>query len=183
MTKQINLEDFVGKKVKVTLTDGRIYEGIVKFFSGEGKSKKFFIRSSNYDLVNFDREGNNVYHLNSNIIHIEEIAMSTNEILTEINKTKVQLHLLEEKLKQAEAQEKFNSEFYTPIEDSSEYEFCLKFLKTKNVDCIGGCFCWDKTPQGIGYWDQVRTKNKSLDKSDIQQIKDWVINYLIQKEL
>ena len=180
---KINLEDFVGKKVKVTLTDGRIYEGIVKFFSGEGKSKKFFIRSSNYDLVDFDQEGNNRYHPHSNIIHIEELPMNTNEILNEINKTKVQLHLLEEKLKEAEKQEKFNSEYKTPIENNSDYEYCLKFLKTKDVKYISGCFDWSKPPQGVRYWNDVVTKNKSLDKSDIQQIKDWVINYLIKKDL
>lgn len=179
----INLEDWVDKKVKVTLTDGRIYEGIVKFFSGEGKSKKFFIRSSNCDLVNFDGEGNNVYHLNSNIIHIQELPMNTNEILDEINKTQIQLNKLQEQLKQAEAQEKFNSEFYTPIEDRSEYEFCLKFLKTKNVDCIGGCFCWDKTPQGKNHWANILDKVTLPYNSDFQQIKDWVINYLIKKDL
>lgn len=180
---KINLEDFVDKKVKVTLQDTKIREGIVKYFTNERNRKVFFIRTSHYDLVDFDQEGNNRYHPHSNIIHIEELPMNTNEILNEINKTKVQLHLLEEKLKQAEKQEKFNSEFYTPIENNSDYEYCLKFLKTKDVKYIYGCFDWSKPPQGVRHWNDVVTKNKFFDKSDIQQIKDWVINYLIKKEL
>lgn len=180
---KINLEDFVDKKVKVTLQDGREYEGIIKYFTNESNRKVFFIRSSNYDLINFDKEGINVYHPNSNIIHIEELPMNTNDILTEINKTKVQLHLLEAKLKQVEEQEKFNSEFFTPIAVHGEYVNCLTFLKTRQVKYINGCFNLHKTPQGRDYWKDIANEETFIADYDIQQIKDWVINYLIQKEL
>ena len=155
----------------------------IKYHTNEHKRKVFFLRTSHYDLSDFDKEGNNKYDSKLNIIHIKELPMNTKDILTEINKTKVQLHLLEEKLKQAEAQEKFNSEFFTPISIDDQYAKCLKFLKTEDVYYISGCFDWKETPQGVSYWNEVSMENKSLDKSDIQQIKDWVINYLIQKEL
>lgn len=178
----INLEDFVDKKVKVTLRDTKIREGIIKYFTNERNRKVFFIRTSNYDLGDFDKEGNNKYDSQFNIIHIKELSMNTQQISEEINKVQAQLESLQVKLKQAEAQEKFNSEFFTPVEEISEYIYCLKFLKTKDVDCITGGFDWANTPQGYAYWNDIAVKNKSLDKSDIQQIKDWVINYMILKE-
>ena len=125
---KINLEDFVDKKVKVTLRDTKIREGTIKYFTNEHNRKVFFIRTSHYDLIDYDNEGNNNYDSKLSIIHIKELPMNTNEILTEINKTKVQLHLLEEKLKQAEEQEKFNSKFYTPIAKHGKYVNFLFFL-------------------------------------------------------
>lgn len=113
----------------------------------------------------------------------EEITMSTKEILNEINKTQIQLNKLQEQLKQAEAQEKFNSEFYTPIAGEDQYKKCLRFLKTKSHTLLIYCFTWEQTPQGIGYWSDIQRGKKDLSVSDYEQIKDWVINYLIQNEV
>ena len=179
----INLEDFVDKKVRVTLRDTKIREGTIKYYTNEHNRKVFFLRTSHYNLNDFDKEGNNKYDSKLNIIHIKELSMNTKDILTEINKTKVQLHLLEEKLKQAEEQEKFNSEFFTPIAVHGEYVNCLTFLKTKDMNYLGGCFNWDKTPQGKNHWANISDKVFRPSNADFQQIKDWVINYLIQKEL
>jgi len=180
----INLKEWIGKNVKVTLRNGLSCNATI-----QQVTNNMYL----YELPNFGF-CNNLYTSNGRhyryydqssyeIICIEELTMNTNDILTEINKTKVQLHLLEEKLKQAEEQEKSNSEIYTPIEDNSGYKYCLKFLKTKNVACIGGCFDWDKTPQGSNYWVNISDKVTRPSDDDFQQIKDWVINYLIQKEL
>lgn len=107
--------------------------------------------------------------------------MNTKEILNEINKTREQLNKLKGQLKQAEEQEKFNTEFYTPILDEYNYKTCLKFLQYKNVWRLSSAFPWGSTPQGKSYWLAINTGKTPLRESDIQQIKDWVINYLIQK--
>lgn len=179
----INLADWVGKRCTITLSCRRKHTGTVKFDKDD--SLYFFECDSGWKFIGYYQYGSNGFYAFSReyqIVHIEEIKMNTQQISEEISKVQAQLESLQVKLKQAEAQEKFNSEFFTPIEENSEYLYCLKFLKTKDVDCITGGFDWANTPQGYAYWNDITVKNKSLDKSDIQQIKDWVINYMIRKE-
>lgn len=180
----INLEDWIGKNVKVTLRNGLSCNATIQNVT----NNMYLYELPNFGFCNnlYTSSGRHYRYYDQSsyeIIRIKENTMNTKEILNEINKTQIQLNKLQEQLKQAEAQEKFNSEFYTPIVDDSAYKYCLKLIKTKDIQYISGGFDWDKTPQGIRYWDQVRTEYKSLDESDIQQIKDWVINYLIQKEI
>ena len=107
--------------------------------------------------------------------------MNSKQILEEIAKTQEQLNKLQEKLEETEKLEKYNDEFYTPVVNNHNYKHCIEFLKHKNPEgSLNYCFTWMSTPQGHLHWSNIEKGISPLTKEDIQQIKDWVINYLIK---
>lgn len=176
---KIDLKDYLNRKCKITLKNDKTYIATVKY--NKVVSSYFVCLSGNRQLLDYYPNGLNVYTPSLDIIHIEELTMNTEQILEEISKTQDQLNKLQAELKKAEEKEKFNKKFFTPIEHEKEYQSCLKLLKTKNISYIIECFAWDKTPQGVGYWEDISDNVTHLAEYDIHQIKDWVINYLIRK--
>ena len=183
---KINLEDWNQKECRVTLRNGKKFDVTVRnghefykypyYWVGiiEGTDLRYFKSGKYYENKPKDD------HL-WDIIHIEELTMKTNtqQILEEISKTQEQLNKLQEELKKAEVQEKF----FTSIQNDEQLKAALSFLKTREMNKLKFSFTWDATPEGYDYWYDINSGTSNLYETDILKIKDWVINYLIQKQV
>lgn len=182
---KINLEDWNQKECRVILRNGKKFDVTVRngnefykypyYWVGviEGTDLQYYKSGKCYENKHKDD------HL-WDIIHIEELTMKTNtqQILEEISKTQEQLNKLQEELKKAEVQEKF----FTPIQNDEQLKGALSLLKTRETKYLFFTFPWCLTPEGHDYWDNIYIGKSFLYESDILKIKDWVINYLIQKQ-
>jgi hypothetical protein len=183
----INLEEWVGKRVRVTKRYGTQYEDNVLIRNSPPTEYPYYLKGKMHTGFFYKKDGtsswiNGYYDIINgyyDIIHIEEIPMNTEQLEQQIKETQEQLTKLQEELKKVQEQEKFNSEFYSPIGSYDELMETIKFLKTKDRSYLNNSFNWYATPQGFNYW-----RNKEyFTKEDCNLIRKWVANYVIKQDL
>ena len=184
----INLKEWANKKAKITFRSGKEYEVTIHPVHPALHLPHVYWVDPIGSHYNANGTRYHIPSIQSQIIKIEPITMNTKELQKQIEQTQLELNKLQEELKKAEEQEKFNSEFYTQFEDEISLNYALRFLKENNILHLEGAFTWSETPQGENYWvlrvygDGFQNKTE-ITQEVIQQIKDWVINYLIQTKL
>lgn len=175
----INLEDWVGKKVKVTLRSSLtktvtvekcgtlMYYNLLNLgiyynsYIQDGRNYHYSFSTSSYDIVKIEE--------------IVEIQMNTKELQAQIEETQKQLSNLQEKLKEAEKQEMGSKDYYPCFKDGSLIvDNCLEAIDRHSM-YLSRAFDWSKTQQGYDYW--AEKSRVPLTDEDKITILRWCVNY------
>lgn len=176
MNSKIDLSQFVGKTVDVTLRSGRsLFSVLVETIASVGYP--YIIAGECYK-----RDGYWDYS-RDDLDDIVKIQLSTPEQpmdkydklefieskIAELQTQTAEFQKEVERLKNLENEEKEEE-----LPDSFIREFVIKVLNGDR-DYLGSAFLWCSTPQGDKFWRENRDKRNTLTNEAIIQLQKWVI--------
>lgn len=173
----VDLEQWVNKPAKVTFKNGNTFLDAIQRVQGTcyysyAFNRRTYTRSGLYWISDPDHKWT--------IVSIEENLMTTTNLQKQIEETQKHLEALQQELKKQQNQERFNQEFFTPLNTPQNANACLTILKTKSSVSLKTAFSWSDTPQGYSHWKNIHDNCSTFNDADFDAIKTWIINYLIQ---
>jgi len=94
----------------------------------------------------------------------QQIQTLQEEHQKRVQKLQEQVELLKKEEQESKLPEGFNR------------EEVINFLNNPNENELTESFCWDSTPQGLGYWYNIsNTHSHEMPEEAIIQLQKWVI--------